>query len=109
MFASASDQLLPKFEPVVDRVAESLNDEPGKVIIAGHSDSIPINTARFPNNTALSLARAKSVMARMGEIVEDPSRLSAEGRAAKEPIGDNATPEGRAKNRRIEIILVKGG
>ena len=55
----------------------------------------------------LSLARAKSVMATMAKIMEDPSRLSAEGRADSEPIADNATREGRAKNRRIEVLLVQ--
>jgi type VI secretion system protein ImpK len=109
MFASASDELQPKYVPVVQRIAEGLNQEPGKVLVVGHSDNIPINTARFPNNTVLSLARAKSVMNRIAAVVVDPGRLSAEGRADKDPIASNATPEGRAQNRRIEVILVKSG
>ena len=55
----------------------------------------------------LSLARAKSVMSSMAETLTDPDRLTAEGRAEKEPIGDNSTSEGRAKNRRIEVLLVQ--
>ncbi len=109
MFASASDELQAQFEPLIDRVAVALNNEPGKVLVVGHSDNIPIQTSRFPNNTALSLARAKSVMARMSASIVDPSRLTAEGRADKEPIADNSTAEGRASNRRIEIVLVKQG
>jgi len=55
----------------------------------------------------LSLARAKSVMAEMAKVLDDPSRLSAEGRADNEPLADNGTREGRARNRRIEVLLVQ--
>ena len=107
MFASGSDALQDRFVTPVNRVAEALNDEPGPVIVAGHSDNVPIRSSRFPSNMHLSLARAKSVMAGMARVLADPDRLSAEGRADKEPIGDNATREGRAKNRRIEVLLVQ--
>ncbi|QHQ37461.1 type VI secretion system protein TssL [Algicella marina] len=107
MFSSASDSLQDKFLPAVNRVAEALNDEPGPIIVVGHSDNIPINTARFPNNRALSLARAKSVMQTMAGKLTDPSRVSAEGLADNAPIAANDTPEGRAKNRRIEIAIVR--
>ena len=107
MFASGSDQLQDRFRDAVDRVADALNDEPGPVIVTGHSDNVPIRSSRFPSNMALSLARAKSVMAGMEQRLADPSRLTAEGRADKEPIADNATREGRAANRRIEVLLVQ--
>ncbi|MEO0386581.1 MAG: type IVB secretion system protein IcmH/DotU [Pseudomonadota bacterium] len=107
MFASGSDTLLDKYLVPVERVAFALNDQAGAVIVAGHSDSVPIRTARFPNNTALSLARAKSVMAQMTESLEDPARMSAEGRAFKDPLCRENTRECHAKNRRIEVILVK--
>ncbi len=107
MFGSGSDELSKRFRAPVDRVAKALNDESGPVIIAGHSDNIPIRSSRFPSNMALSLARAKSVMTRMAGALDDPARLSAEGRADKEAIADNGTREGRAKNRRIEVLLVR--
>lgn len=107
MFGSGSDRLQDKYEDPVRRVAVALNDEPGKVIVAGHSDNVPIRTSRFPSNLALSLARAKSVMNQMSESLDDPDRLSAEGRADSDPIADNATAEGRAANRRIEVLLVQ--
>ena len=107
MFGSGSDQLSKAFKAPVARVAEALNDENGQVIVAGHSDNIPIRSSRFPSNMALSLARAKSVMTGMADVLRDPDRLSAEGRAEKEPIADNGTKAGRAKNRRIEILLVQ--
>ena len=107
MFGSGSDSLQSQFEEPISRVARSLNDEPGKVIIVGHSDNIPIRSSRFANNMALSLARAKSVMQGIAENFDDPGRLSAEGRADKEPLADNKTREGRAKNRRIELKLTE--
>ncbi len=107
MFGSGSDQLTPKFAEPIKRVANALNDEPGPVIITGHSDNIPIKSSRFPSNMHLSLARAKSVMNSMAQTITDKERLSAEGRAEKEPIADNGTREGRAKNRRIEVLLVQ--
>ncbi len=107
MFGSGSDQLTPSFAEPIARVANALNDEPGPVIVTGHSDNIPIKSSRFPSNMHLSLARAKSVMASMAKSLNDPNRLTAEGRAENEPIADNSTREGRAKNRRIEVLLVQ--
>ncbi|GGE53915.1 type VI secretion system protein TssL, long form [Actibacterium pelagium] len=107
MFGSGSDELQDKFKGPIQRVATALNDQPGPVIIAGHSDNVPIRSSRFPSNMHLSLARAKSVMNSIAANLNDPSRLSAEGRADKQPIADNATREGRARNRRIEILLVQ--
>jgi len=107
MFGSGSDALQASFVTPVDRVAKALNDEPGPVIIVGHSDNVPIRSSRFPSNMHLSLARAKSVMAGMAAAMANPDRLSAEGRADKDPLADNATKEGRATNRRIEVLLVQ--
>lgn len=107
MFGSGSDELQRDFVEPIRQVANSLNDEKGQVIIVGHSDNVPIRSSRFPSNMHLSLARAKSVMNSIARDFDDPSRLSAEGRADKEPIADNATRDGRAKNRRIEVVLVR--
>ena len=107
MFGSGSDKLQPAFNTPLSRVAAALNDTTGPVIIVGHSDNVPIRTARFPSNMHLSLARAEAVMRSIGAQLNDPRRLRAEGRADKQPIAPNATPEGRATNRRIEIVLIK--
>lgn len=109
MFEPASDTLIDQFEPIMARIAEALNEEPGKVIIAGHSDNIPIRTTRFPSNLHLSLKRAESVMNNLADTLVDPTRMTAEGRSDKDPIADNKTKEGRAENRRIEVILMKAG
>lgn len=109
MFPSASDQLKPEYDALMQRVAEALNTEPGPVLVVGHSDSDRIRSARFADNQALSLARAKSVMAEMAKSVKEPGRLTAEGRADREPIVPNDSRDNKARNRRIEVILVKGG
>ncbi len=126
MFAPGSDRLQPQFVDLIARIGQELAKTepnprqsqspdplpdvlvyPGDVLVVGHSDNVPISTARFPNNTVLSLKRAESVMKLLAKQNVAPERLSAEGRAAAEPIADNATREGRAKNRRIEIFIIK--
>ena len=107
MFGSGSDVLQEKFHEPLEKVAEALNDTAGPIIIVGHSDNVPIKSARFPSNQSLSLARAEAVMKKLADLIEDSDRLSAEGVADKDPIADNATREGRARNRRIEIVLVR--
>ena len=107
MFGSGSDKLKSEIEARIIRLAQSLNSEKGKLIVVGHSDNVPIRSSRFPSNMHLSLARAKSVMAEMAKVLDDPSRLSAEGRADNDPLADNGTRDGRARNRRIEVLLVQ--
>ncbi len=109
MFKPASDTLVSKFEAIMFRIAEALNEETGNIIIAGHSDNIPIRTTRFPSNLVLSLKRAESVMSQIAGSLKDPARMSAEGRSDTEPLVSNKTKEGRSKNRRIEVILMKQG
>ncbi|KIC47738.1 type IVB secretion system protein IcmH/DotU [Tateyamaria sp. ANG-S1] len=107
MFGSGSDRLQQSFIPPLDKVANALNDTNGPIIVVGHSDNVPIRSSRFPSNDHLSLARAEAVMRKLADRVNDGKRLAAEGRADREPIADNGTRDGRAKNRRIEIVLVR--
>jgi len=107
MFGSASDSLQPDYVERVRRVASSLDEQSGPILVTGHSDNVPINTARFPSNMHLSLARAQSVAELIQTVLAEPDRVVAEGRAEKDPIASNATPEGRAENRRIEIVIVR--
>jgi len=107
MFGSGSDSLKPAFQVPLERVAAALKDTKGPIIVMGHSDNQPIKTARFPSNMHLSLARAEAVTKTLAELVDDKSRLTAEGQADKSPIAANDTAEGRAQNRRIEIVLVR--
>ncbi|MFH5773314.1 type VI secretion system protein TssL, long form [Paracoccus sp. NGMCC 1.201697] len=109
MFGSGSDVLKPEFKAPISRVAAALAETSGPVLIAGHSDSQPIRSARFPSNMHLSLARAESVRKMLATQIADPARLTAEGRADREPIAPNDTAAGRAENRRIEIVLQREG
>jgi len=107
MFGAGSDALQAGYPERLARVADALNNQAGSIIVAGHSDSDPISTAKFPNNQVLSLRRAEAVMASIADTLDVPERMSAEGRAEREPIADNGTRAGRAQNRRVEVILVK--
>ena len=107
MFRSASDALVPSFKVPLARVADALQDTKGPIIIAGHSDASPINSARFKSNMELSLARAETVRKTVAGKFPDATRLQAEGRSDREPIAPNDTRKGRAANRRIEIVLIK--
>jgi len=87
-------------------VAAALDEVQGKVVVNGYTDNTPIRTARFPSNWNLSQERAQAVAQMLGGSLRDRQRLHAEGRADSDPIGPNSTAEGRALNRRVEIVLL---
>jgi len=109
MFASGSATVQPTFKPLLDRIGLALKEESGTVRVIGYTDDQPIRTIAFPSNAQLSTARAQAASAIIATIVGDPSRLSSEGRADADPIAPNSTPEGRERNRRIEIVLNRQG
>jgi type VI secretion system protein ImpK len=109
MFGSGSDALKKAFVPIINRVGEALKNEKGHIVVVGHSDSSKLGGGRFKSNEQLSKARAESVLKMLIPLVDDPSRMIAEGHGDKAPIADNATKKGRATNRRIEILVVKEG
>jgi type VI secretion system protein ImpK len=104
VFDPGSADVAGKARPLFERMGAALNQVPGAVLIAGHTDNQPIRSLRFPSNWHLSKDRAASAKALLGSFVK-PERISAEGRADTEPLADNATAEGRAKNRRVEVTL----
>jgi type VI secretion system protein ImpK len=107
VFAPGSAGVEPALQPLIERIGEAVNLEPGTVQVVGHTDNQPIRSVKFPSNFHLSLARAQAVLTMMKPKVNDPARLSAEGRADSDPIAPNTTPEGRELNRRIEVVLTK--
>ena len=109
MFASGNATLSPAAAPLLARIGEALQDEPGRVIVNGFTDNQPISTPRFPSNFELSEARAQAVANLVAAKLTDPKRVTAQGKGAGDPIGDNATPAGRTQNRRTEIVLIRTG
>jgi type VI secretion system protein ImpK len=107
MFDSASPMVKSQFEPLLRRIGEALNDQPGAVLLTGHTDATPIRSLAFPSNYHLSLARAKSVAEIITSKMNEPGRVREEGRGSTEPVASNDTPEGRQQNRRTEIIINK--
>ncbi len=106
LFDPASTTVKPRYVQVIERVAIALNEVAGKVVVNGYTDSSPIRTARFPSNWHLSRERAQSVSDMLVRTVRDSTRVTAEGRGEADPVAPNTTSEGKAKNRRVEIILL---
>ena len=109
LFASASSSIVDDYQPLMLRIADAIRKVKGQVRITGHSDNRPIATLRFPSNWALSQARAEQVLQILAAKTGQPERFSAEGRSDTEPLASNATAEGRAKNRRVEITVLAEG
>lgn len=105
-FASGSDHLTPRFHKVSEKIAQTLAETDGALEISGHTDNVPIRTPRFRNNWDLSSARAATMaISLMQEGKIDEERFTILGHADTRPRADNRTPEGRAKNRRVEIVI----
>ncbi|MDQ5908897.1 MAG: type secretion system protein ImpK, partial [Pseudomonadota bacterium] len=106
LFDSGSANLKPGFLPLLAQIGQELNTVQGRVLVTGHSDNVPIRTLQFPSNWHLSKARADSVVAMLAAASSNPDRFLSEGRADTEPVATNNTPQGRAQNRRVDIILL---
>ena len=107
MFGSGEGTLNSGYGPLLDRIGTALEGEPGKVLVVGHTDNQPIRTPRFPSNWQLSTARAETVAHTIAAKLSDPGRIKAEGHADTDPIAPNTTLEGRQRNRRTDIVLIK--
>lgn len=108
LFRSGSADVQADFAPIAAEVAEALNEEPGPLLVVGHTDGIPASgRGRYKTNQELSEARAKGVAGVLEASLSLPGRLIVEGRGPAEPIADNGTPEGRAENRRVEIMIYR--
>lgn len=105
MYPSGIATIQPGFVPLLQRIGEALNSEPGRVHVIGHTDNQPIRTARFRSNFELSSARADAARAVIATTMREPGRVVSEGRADLEPLLANDTPAGREANRRVEVIL----
>lgn len=107
MFDSGSAAVRPALSTLLDRIGTALRDEPGDVMVAGHTDNVPIRSGRFPSNWHLSQARAQAVQAALLSQTGAARKVEAQGFADTRPVADNASPDGRERNRRIEIVIRK--
>ncbi len=106
LFPSGSATVSADGKATLRKIAEAFASVQGRMIrVEGHTDNVPIRTARFPSNWELSAARAIAVVRYLQEQGVDPRLLGAAGYGEHQPIAANDTPEGRAENRRIEISL----
>jgi chemotaxis protein MotB len=106
-FNSGSADPKPETVPTLERIAESLSRTPYDLRIEGHTDNVPIHTAAFDSNWELSSARSTRIariLLATGSI--GPDKLSAAGYAEFHPVASNDTAEGRAQNRRVDIVVL---
>jgi len=107
-FESGAAQLKSTSQPAFDRIAGLLRERNCRVRIEGHTDNVPIHNAQFSSNWELSTARATEIVRLL--IVREgysPNRLGAAGYAEFHPVASNATAEGRAMNRRVDIVILR--
>jgi chemotaxis protein MotB len=106
LFSPGSAKLADQALPIVRRVGAILSSTTTRIQVEGHTDVVPINTSEFPSNWELSAARAATVVRMFAEAGVDPVRMAAVGYGEYQPVADNDTPEGRARNRRVTIVVM---
>lgn len=108
LFESGAATLRAEAMPFLQALAEALIELDRQIKVQGHTDNVPMRSAQFPSNWELSAIRAVMVVRALGELYGVPSQnLSAVGFADSRPVTDNQTPENRAKNRRVEIVVLE--
>lgn len=108
-FPSGTADIAPAFAPVLKIIRGVLKDTAGQIFVEGHTDDIPISTSSFRSNWSLSSARAVSVAHGLFQDgAMDQSRFTVTGYGDTRPLADNADADGRARNRRVEIVIHQG-
>lgn len=108
-FDSGQAQLKPSAYELINTIAEVMTQYNNPLRFEGHTDNVPINTAQFPSNWELSTARAVNGLKYLIKNFDvDPQKISAVGYAEFRPLADNDTAEGRAKNRRVDLVMLSG-
>jgi chemotaxis protein MotB len=108
LFSSGSAQLSGQAQPVLRELADKLQPLSNIIHVEGFTDNVPINNFEFVSNWELSAARAASVVHLFTRLGIDPQRLAAVGYGEYRPVASNDTPEGRAKNRRVVLVIMSG-
>jgi chemotaxis protein MotB len=110
LFASGQANLEGRADGLLAEIAQLLNvDETHPISVEGNTDNVPIHSSQFPSNWELSTARASTVVEYLIAHDVSPSRLTASGNAEQRPVDSNATAAGRARNRRVEIVMRRIG
>jgi chemotaxis protein MotB len=108
LFPSALAELSPEAAEPIDKLARVLKDMPNTVVIEGHTDDVPLSKSPYQSNWELSVARSNAVIE---ELVRDgvpPERLVASGYGEYRPAAPNDSDENRARNRRVEVLILRG-
>ncbi|MBU0922416.1 OmpA family protein [Stutzerimonas chloritidismutans] len=105
LFGSGRAELEDAGLDVIDRLVPTLAAGGHRIIVEGHTDNLPIQTERFPSNWELSASRASSVVRYLQLAGIESTRLSATGYADTRPLANNGDEQGRASNRRVELIM----
>ena len=109
LFASGEASLTAGGRTVLRELVEQIDSFEGRVSVEGHTDNVPISTARFPSNWELSTRRATAVLRELVDNGLSRKRLRAIGYADTRPLESNETAGGRAANRRVELLLSRSG
>jgi chemotaxis protein MotB len=110
LFPPGEDRINAAAVPIVEQIAEVLREVPNRISLAGHADATPIHNRRFRNNWELAAARSLRLLELLSERYGiDESRLSVASYGSLDPRTANDTPEGRAGNRRVEIVILDEG
>jgi len=106
-FPSGDKTILPNARSTLERIAANLKPLPNPIRLEGHTDAVPIHNSRFRSNWELSAARSIALMEMFTDDFELPrDRMSIAGFADTAPVASNDTPEGRAHNRRVDIVVL---
>lgn len=103
LFRSGRASINKRFVSLLEAIGEALRQLPGKILVTGHTDSVPIRTLKFPSNQVLSTQRARNVAERLGKVTGQPERFTAKGLADSQLRIPEAPTH--ARNRRVEISL----
>ena len=106
-FPSGGDALDPATFDSIEKIATTIRDLPNSVRLEGHTDSVPIHTARFRSNWELSAARSIAMLEVLSTRYDIPrERMAIAGYADTAPVDSNETEEGRAHNRRVDVVIL---
>ena len=106
LFPSGADVVDKNTYPSIRKIADAMQKIPNPARMEGHTDAVPIHNSRFRSNWELSAARSIALLELLTTFGVPRDRLSIAGYADTDPVDDNATEEGRAKNRRVDIIIL---